>query len=251
MSCVYILYTTHTKPFTHKLLHICITMYRVRVDIKSDLQPKGIIGVGDSYVIVKHVLPHGNPHYHMLLDTTYGSNLKINALRQRVTRYFNVSADEYSVKQCDENRQKEYLAYMFNEKHGNQATLIDYKGYAPIVIETAQIEAKEIAEDFRERQKARKEKRKKTIYDIAEEIYTYAHVELLENRSNFEETIDYQNLNPQYYVPIYTRHAIRILHENRQPFDYFHLRKIICTAMSMDKRNHAEIGRRVTQFFLD
>lgn len=225
-------------------------MYRVRVDIKSDLQPDNILSDKDAYIIVKHVLPHGNPHYHMYVHTT--ADVKINAFRQRVKRYFNVSADEYSVKVCDHSRIEEYWAYLFNTKHGNQPTLVKYHNVNYSVIEKAQLKAKEISEDFRERQTTRREKaKKKTIYTMAEEIYSEAHSHILNDRTQFEETINYQNLNPQYYVPIYTRYAIQVLQQNRQPFDYFYLRKMVCTAMSMDKRNHAEIERRVTQFFLD
>lgn len=223
-------------------------MYRIRIDIKSDLQPITFLDSKDTYVIVHHVLPHGNPHYHLFYQPYH--EVKINALRQRIKRFFNVQSDEYSVKQCDPNRVNEYIQYLFNRKHDNTPTLISHN-ISQDIIDEAMKQAQTVHQEFANRHSDKPKKSKTTIYTMAEEIYQLATQEIVSSSNYIEGYSGFRNLSPQYYVPIYTRYAIQVLHQNRQAFDYFYLRKIVCTAMSMDKQNHAEIEKRVLKFFLE
>lgn len=227
-------------------------MFRVRVDIKNEVDPVGVVEDNDQYVIVKHLLPHGNPHYHFYIKPN--KDYKINAYRQRIKRFFGVDTDEYSVKQCDAKRVNEYLQYLFNSKHGNTSSLHAHN-ISENEIQQAIEGARLVQQDFEERQTKRKNEssNKPTIYDMAEEIYELAHNELQNTVyvNQMEDYVDYQSCEPHAYVPVFTRHAIKVLQRNRQPFDYFYLRKVIITATSMDSKLRRNIEKRVLKYFLE
>jgi len=208
-------------------------MYRIRLDEKSDLNVAEFIEATkpQSYVLVHHVLPHGNPHYHAFLEC----EIKEQTLRQRIKRA-GLSASDFSLKKCDPTRKDEYIQYLFNEKHGNRFTLVATHNINSEYLDQLQIQAKTIADNYKATQDNKRSSRP-TIYDIAEETSALVH----------QTHIIPVNLD---YYTLYKYHlkaAILICKKYRQPFEEFYLRKIAVTSIAIDNGNHDDIISKILQ----
>lgn len=137
-----------------------IKLYRVRIDNKDDELVKEFCEQNTTrYLLVHHVLPHGNPHHHFYCETTISQGNYANKLKA----FFNVVGAEYCVQKCDEDRRLEFFSYLFNTKKDNVPTYVSSNGFSPIDIATYQANSKQIAQEFTERMKASK----KSQYDVA------------------------------------------------------------------------------------
>lgn len=197
--------------------------FRVRVD--SSLSVSDFVQPYSSHVVVHHILPHGNPHYHMYIEDT--QSLSVDALRKRVDRYFNVKGPQRSIKVCDDSRVNEYVQYLFNEKHGNKATLVSTGNFDSTLLLQLQAQAKDVANEFTSRQKSKSDKGP-SQYDLAEEVKDRL-----------------KDLHKQdYSIEDYTRSAIQVMRKHRKAFCKFSLGRIIMTAMKDD-----EIVQQMQNYF--
>ncbi len=204
-------------------------MFRIRVDIVNDLNSDQLIEVcgPDTYVIVRHELPTGNPHYHAYFK--YNSDIKENTLRQRFKRKFGfLKSSDYSIKKCDEERTNEYVQYMFNTKHGNRWELISTFNFDDTTLRDLIQAAKQISSDFANSKESTKKNTGPTIWDLAQEVEA-KFIDIQKSKINFHQ-LDSDR------IIIYTDVAIETLRKHRKPFDEFLLRKVITTAMSTTEK---------------
>lgn len=208
-------------------------MFRIRIDIKNDLNSDQLLEVCDSksHVVVRHELPHGNPHFHLFVD----NGLKENTFRQRLKRKFPfLESSDYSIKTCDPNRINEYVQYMFNTKHGNKWELIDVHNFDDNELHRLQIQAKDVTDEFASNKKNKSNSRL-TIWDIAQEVASIIDEDIrqihLGNQPIYFFTQKYVD-DQEYKIRIYTEVAIQTMRKHKKAFDEFLLRKVISTAMS-------------------
>lgn len=189
--------------------------FRLRIDGEDQSRIQEFCSGYPEYVLVSHVLPHGNPHFHAYINAPMV--MSDQAFRMRVKRCFNPqSRSDYSVKVCDQDKQDEYIQYLFNTKHGNVARLVSYQ-YDDDMLATAQKGAQEVTDDFKQRQKSRKSKGP-TIYDLAEEV----------NQNVSESTMSIKD---------YTECAIKVLHSHRKTCEPNMLIKLVSTARSFKDKD--------------
>lgn len=227
-------------------------MYRLRIDIVNDLNSEQLLescGKPDTHVIVRHELPHGNPHYHAYIK--FNNDTKENTLRQRIKRKIPyLKPAEFSIKKCDELRINEYVQYMFNTKHGNKWELISTNNFDDKLLNDLIQNAKEISDDFTERHK---KNNTITIWDIAEEVEIEARKILINKQLNFgrgmSEEFPKESADEQYNITIYTDIAIQIMRKHRKAFDEFLLRKVISTAMSSNADGKEILRRKMIKNF--
>lgn len=202
-------------------------MYRIRID-QNDLQILNVADFTDyeSYVLVHHVLPHGNPHFHLYVDT---GGTKEQTLRQRIKRHFyNHKSSDYSIKKCDPDRIDEYVQYMFNTKHGNVAKLISKFNFDDDRLNICMENARKVSDDFSEQKKSSKP----TIYDLAMEVKT---IMLSRYPTGYQTLLDPNEYRqpPEGYEE-YAEHleiAIDVCRKHRQPFEEHYLRRLVSTAI--------------------
>jgi len=198
--------------------------FRIRVDRSSDDDVTSFCERYSSYVIVHHVLPYGNPHYHAYVDDTM--SMSIDAFRARVKRFFKPETrSDYSVKICDDDKVNEYVGYLFNTKHGNVARLVSYKFDNDLLAECKEA-AKSISDDYSKRATERKSKGP-TIYDIAVEV---------------NEVFQGQDT-----IANWTNTAIDVLHRHRKTCEPNMLIKIVSTAKSFKDKEF--LVRKVQNYF--
>lgn len=203
--------------------------FRVRVDGSSDESVSQFVSTYSSSVVVHHVLPHGNPHYHMFVDDRM--SMSIDAFRARVKRFFKVTvSSDYSVKKCDDDKVNEYVQYLFNTKHGNQSRLVCVVNFDDDVLLECKESAKEVSEDYEKRTLEREKKKKDvTIFQLAEEVRDYVE----ESHSDG--------------IAAYTEAAIKVCHRHRRCCEPNMLIKIVSTARSF--RDKEFLVKRVQEYF--
>lgn len=220
-------------------------MYRIRLDIVNNLTSDALIHACEtlSHVIVRHELPHGNPHFHAYVQ----SDLKENTLRQRIKRLDpNLKSTDYSIKKCTPDRINEYVQYMFNTKHGNKFELIDCHNYDNDTLNTCIENARQVSESFEESHK--KKCNKPTIYDLAMEIrqrYKQKyHIEdnPLENLGHWESA---PSGAQEYYEHLSI--AISVCRKYNQPFEEHYLRRIVTTAICEGSTGRQTIISKIMQ----
>lgn len=229
-------------------------MFRVRVDIVNDLNSDDLLevcGSPDTHVLVRHELPHGNPHYHLWLPT----DITDKALRLRLDRKFNLKKTDRSVKICNPERVNEYIQYMFNTKHGNKWELISVRNFDDDLLNDLIKAAKEISTDFDDRNN-KKKNTGPTIWDLALEVereFTKANEDegnklRYTGRGRAEDySEDYEN--EKYMITIYTDLTIQILRKHRKAFDEFLIRKVISTAMSSHEKGKEILRKKMIKNF--
>lgn len=201
-------------------------MFRVRLDEKSGLNvPEYIDSIGaTTYVLVHHVLPHGNPHYHAFIQT----DIKEQTFRQRIKR-LGYSASDFSIKKCQDTRKDEYIQYLFNQKHGNKSTLIKSHNFDDQLLLQLQSQAQSVADEFASRHEA-KQNTKPTIFQFSQEVR-----EELENRFTRHMLFNHREMDDTPFPQIYQNAleiAIKICHKYNQPFEEHYLKRIVTTALS-------------------
>ena len=225
-------------------------MFRLRIDIVNDLNSDQLIEVcgPDTYVIVRHELPHGNPHYHAYFK--YNTEMKDNTLRQRLKRKFGfLKSSDYSIKKCDEERANEYVQYMFNTKHGNKWELIDIHNFDNKLLDDLKQNAQKISDDYQSTQKSKS--KGPTIWDLAQQVEK-EFKDTFNIVDNLGDEIHNYYSNEQRRITVYTDLSIKVLRHNHKAFDDNLLRKLIATAMSSTERGR-EIMRKkmIKSFFID
>lgn len=218
-------------------------LYRVRLDdicgnSTTKLVIQDLFQEADQAVVVHHILPHGNPHYHAFIDIP----IKENTLRQRIKRKGFI-ASNFSLKKCDENRKDEYVQYLFNKKHNNVSTLTYTYNYDSELLDRLQTQAQEYHDEYQANTNAKRTKQF-TLYDIADEIEKTVNPQRTVNElGHIDPTSD--------MLDKYIEVAIKVLRKYRKPFDIFLLRKLIITALSSNPRGVQRIKALVLNYFLN
>lgn len=205
-------------------------MYRLRFDIKNDLNSDDILEVCQptSHVVVRHELPHGNPHFHLWIET----DIKQNALRQRIKRKFEyLLSTDYSLKSCNPNRLDEYIQYMFNTKHGNKWELIDLKNFDEVKLKQLQVQAKTISDDFQLSKKDKKSDRP-TIWQLATEVSE--QLQYTRRDINYDERFK-QAL----------QECIKVCLKYKQPFEFHYLKRLATTAISIHPLSRYDVVQHI------
>ena len=72
-----------------------------------------------AYLLVRHEPKKDNVHYHVWMETRFADS----TIRLVLTKYMPYLKGNkgHSVQACDPTRRSEYLQYLFNRKHGNNA----------------------------------------------------------------------------------------------------------------------------------
>lgn len=222
-------------------------MYRLRVDQVADLNIDTLIQTcrPDTYVIVRHELPTGNPHYHAYFK--YNGDMKENTLRQRFKRNFTyLKSTDYSIKKCDAERANEYIQYMFNTKHGNKWELIITNDFDDQLLNDLIQNAKQISDDYAESKNKPKSK-SPTIWDLAVEVEERFKQEYLTVNNLGDEVLINDQI--QVRVEIYTNITIQVLRKHHKGFDEFLLRKVITTAMTSTAKGREIMRRKMLDSF--
>jgi len=204
------------------------SLYAYRVRIDGEVTDKMVAFcdlVSSRYILVHHVLPHGNPHYHIYIETKYSQG----NFSTKVKEEFGVKGGEYCVQKCDADRLIEYCSYLFNVKNGNVSTLIKFCGFSVIDIATYCENSKRIEKEF----KTKMSLGKKTQFDIVQIVL--------------------QRHDPK-VVPlpeVLYDEVISVLKETRTMARPYHVRDIISSVMafSSDKTAKEQIKNVTLKFF--
>lgn len=207
--------------------------FRIRVDqIKPNTVDllKEMLKTSAQHVLVYHLDREGrNPHYHAYVEDT--RFLSAQAYRYHVDSRLGVKGPERSVKACDDERVDEYIQYLFHEKHGNRAILIE----ATLDVGVHRQKAKEVAQEFEKvkSKKARKTREEPTTWDLAEQV---------------REQLAADNRDPLSEAELYewaTDYAIEVCRKARKTFTDFSIQRIVQTAVTANKETRELFKRRV------
>lgn len=197
-------------------------LFRIRVDELNHHVHRQLIKMltGHEHVLVKHVLPHGNPHYHAYADLPYNFP---SALRYHLDKECHIpkgSGHARSVKECEPTRKDEYIQYLFNTKKGNIWTIVSS------TVDTTEHQAKAatVAEEFAAANPPKEKKDKgPTMWDIAMEthqLFVLTHTGM--PSAQFPSDVHRE----------YARCAIQVCRKYRKGFCEYTLQKIVQTAMT-------------------
>ena len=203
-----------------------IKLFRVRVDAKDDEDVKRFCEETTSrYLLVHHVLPHGNPHHHFYCETTFSQGNYANKLKA----FFNVVGADYCVQKCDADRRLEFFSYLFNTKKDNASKYVSSNGFSPIDIATYKETAKQIKDEFETKLK----QKKKSQFDI---------VELVLSRMEPHHTV---------YPELVYDEVISVCKLNRTMPRPYHVRDMISSVMSFseNRQARAQIKDLTLKFF--
>ena len=130
-----------------------VKRFRVRIDGETDeLVMQFFKEHTTKYLLVHHVLPSGNPHYHAYCETHYSQGNFSNKIKS----VLGVAGGDYSNKTCDPDRVHEYLSYLFNTKNGNEWRKVSSLAFSILDIKVAQEHAQLVAKEFAARMKLKK-----------------------------------------------------------------------------------------------
>jgi len=195
--------------------------FRLRVDERDPETSEKFkkLLTGYTHVLVRHELPHGNPHYHAYVDMPSKSSCP--AMRYTIDQLFEIEkSSDRSVKKCDDDKIDLYVQYLFNEKKGNKWTLISHTFDVDVHVERA----KAVSEAFHE---ASKKSTAITEWDMA-----------LELRSSVENTPD---ISEHAVIDL----AIQVRNKYEKPFNDHVLARMIQTAISTLPRWGAYVRQKV------
>jgi len=138
---------------------------------------------------------------------------------------------DWSIKECSPERSPEYLAYLFNTKHGNLATMVS----STIDVSQPQAAAKAVSEDFAIRATQRKEKKQAvTTWDMSQEL---------------KQWID-KNQESHEWRSAMVYEAIEIHRRHHKSFCSFSLTRMIQTAMATSQtRAHHVVSEVMDKLF--
>lgn len=208
-------------------------MFRIRLDIVNDLNSDSLLQAcgatsDNSYVIVRHELPHGNPHYHAYLQM----EIQENTLRQRFKRKLkDLKPSDYSIKRCEPTRADEYVQYMFNQKKGNKWELIDSQNYDDVKLKDLQAAARLISDEYSSN-KISKRSNGPTMWDMAEEIKQNIDDRMHSYGDGLRAQYPEDGIQQDNQISDYTEAAIFVLRKHRKAHDEYLIRKLISTALS-------------------
>lgn len=176
--------------------------FRIRIDGSDDARVTDFCKkFGGKCLLVHHVLPTGNPHYHAYIE----SKLSQGNFSNKIKSELEVKGGDYSNKSCAPDRVLEYLSYLFNTKKGNQSRTVYYEGFSVLDVKTFQESAKTIAEDFAHRMS----QEKKTQFDLVMLVIdrlgkeNCIHPEVI-----YDEVIEVMKLNRMVARPYHVRDMI-------------------------------------------
>lgn len=130
-----------------------VRSFRIRIDGQDDAQVEKFFREQTiRYLLVHHLLPNGNPHYHAYAETHYTQGNFSNKIKS----ILGVAGGDYSNKTCDPDRKHEYLSYLFNTKNGNEWRKVSSVGFSILDIKIAQENANTISKEFASRMKQKK-----------------------------------------------------------------------------------------------
>lgn len=211
--------------------------YRIRIDDVEGVNTPDLIEISQpkAYVIVKHVLPHGNPHYHAYIQT----EVKDANFRKRLKAKFpQLTKTDYSVKKCDDDRINEYVQYLFNTKRGNRWELVDKYNFDDSVLSDCMESAQKVSDEHAAKFAKSKTNTGPTIWDLAQQVAEeYAKATVIGE--------DYD----QKRIIAYTDIAIGVLLRNKKAFDEFLLRKLITTAMAEHPKGKEHLRYKMLKNF--
>lgn len=190
--------------------------FRLRIDEICPDMTERLSGffAGTEHVLVKHVLPHGNPHYHIYYDNPM--IMSVPALRYQIDKLTTCKGPQRSIKECDETRKDEYIQYLFNTKHGNISTTIS----SSIQLDDYIKKAKEVSEDFaKSRIKAKRPE--VTLWEMAEEVRALCVTD--------NPTSEYE-LYRQYIEA-----AIDVCRKHKKTYTDFSIQRLVQTAITCNK----------------
>lgn len=205
---------------------------RLRIDADDDDNVIQFLKPYYAYVLVHHVLPHGNPHYHAYVDDKM--SLSIDAFRARVKRYFKTQkSSDYSVKKCDDDKVNEYVQYLFNTKHGNTSRLVTTVNFDDELLVSLQKSAQDVSDDYEQRTRTREKLNKgPTIFQLGVEL---------------KDMLDSTHVNDDITISDYSRGAIAICHKHHKSTEPNMLIKIVSTAMSFKQPDR--LVKKVQEYF--
>lgn len=201
--------------------------HRVRVDLEHD-QAQRLVDhcqrISSRYILVSHVLPTGNPHFHFYVE----NNLSQGNYRNRIKEEFSVEKADLCVESVDDEKLLSYYSYLFNTKNGNIPHLVQYAGFSPIDIATYKENAKLVTQEYQSRMAAGK----KTQIDIVQLV--------LAKLGDHTSTVEY----------VYDL-VIETLKYHRMMARPYHIRDIIATvqAYSNDRQSRVSIKAITLKFF--
>lgn len=203
--------------------------FRVRIDNSDDVNVLEFCSRYTSYVIVHHILPHGNPHYHMYIEDSM--SLSIDAIRARSKRFFKVEKrSDYSVKTCDDDKVNEYVQYLFNTKHGNVPRLVSVHNFDHTTLDQCKENAKTVSDEYDSRSRKREKLDKgPTLFQIGQELYDM-----------IKDVED-----PTIYM--YSKMCMSVLHKHHKTSEPNMMIKIISTAMSRHQPDR--LVKKVQEYF--
>lgn len=213
--------------------------FRIRLDKTADanaITVQEFVTKYNQYVVVLHEV-NDNPHYHLLI--TDSMCMSVQTMRMRVKRYFKVEkASDYSVKECSNDRELEYIQYLFNTKHGNKYTLMSYTGYDSNIIDDCIARAQEVSDEFKASVEKRKKKSTISVYDLAEEVK-----ELMEGHEHVMQE------SPEDWYRMASLKAIQICKKHRKGMDYNMIVKIVTTYTGIV--DEKALASKVERYFSD
>jgi len=222
--------------------------YRLRIDEVNGVTAdnvKVVLHDADSIVVVRHILPHGNPHYHAYFEL----DAKDNTIRQRFKRKFEeLKSTDMSLKKCDEDKVNEYVQYLFNRKHDNRPELCYTHNFDLELLDDLKKRAEDVATDYAESRKSTVKSKGPTIWDIAQMV-EQRFKEQYHTVDNLGDEIHNYYSNEERKVEVYTDLAIEVLRQNKKAFDEFLLRKVISTAMSSTEKGKTILRKKMIKTF--
>jgi len=189
--------------------------YRVRIDGDNDVRVTDFCKkYGGKCLLVHHILPSGNPHYHAYIE----SKLSQGNFSNKIKLELEVKGGDYSNKTCAVDRRHEYLSYLFNTKKGNQSRTVYYEGFSVLDVKTYQEAAKTVSEDFAHRMS----QEKKTQFELVMLV-----IDRLGKENCFNPEVIYDEV-------------IEVMKLNRMVARPYHVRDMISSVMAFSGNSRAQ-----------
>lgn len=204
-------------------------LFRVRVDELNEETGSKLLHLfqGHEHVIVKHVLPHGNPHFHVYADMPM--YMSCPAMRYAVDKMTGSKGPERSVKQCDVDRRDDYIQYLFNNKHDNISVLVS----STLDVTAHQAKAAAVSDEYKEAKTERKTKNEVTSWQLAEEVRQM----YLAHDTKLSSEYDIYKVHVEY--------AIEVCRKHKKTFTDFSIQRIVQTAICADRKNQEQFVKNV------
>jgi len=201
--------------------------FRVRLDQREDTREWLSAYLRDKpHVLVHHILPHGNPHFHFYVDLPLVNSVAGYTYQwKKLVDPKGFTRSDWSIKQCSDERKPEFISYLFNTKHGNISELIS----TTEPVEDARANAATISLAFEERKdNAKKTPAKQiTAWDMAEEL---------------KDWIDEHADDHEYQLAV-IRECIAIHRRHKKTYCVFSIERVIQTALGGSTRQSGLVAQ--------